>query len=296
MTRKVLGRGLSALLSETTTNSSEELREVEIDLIEPNNLQPRTRFDEKQLEELAQSVKENGIVQPILVRKINGGRYQIVAGERRWRAAQRAGLHNIPAVIRDVADDKMLELALIENIQRQELNAIEEAQAYKRLIDTLGLTQETVAQRVGRDRTFVTNYLRLLRLPEDIQQLVEENQISMGHARALLGLDDFDKQRDLARAIVEKGLSVRETERTIKRIINNEKPTRDGVERVEETNANIRLVEGKLRRRYSTQVRILPNQQSDGGRIEFHYYNDADLHRIYELLNPPLKMGDEVEV
>jgi ParB family chromosome partitioning protein len=285
MTRKVLGRGLSALLSETTTNSSEELKEVEIDLIEPNNLQPRTRFDEKQLEELAQSIKENGIVQPILVRKINAGRYQIVAGERRWRAAQRAGLHRIPMIVRDVADDKMLELALIENIQRQELNAIEEAQAYKRLIDTLGLTQEIVAQRVGRDRTFVTNYLRLLRLPEDIQKLVEENQISMGHARALLGLDDVDKQRDLAQAVIEKNLSVRETERTIKKIINNEKPTQDKEQKVEVIDANVRLAEEKLRRRFGTQVKILPNQQGHGGRVEFHYYNDADLSRIYELLN-----------
>src|SRR4028119_1655935 len=221
MTRKVLGRGLSALLSETPATVNEELREVDIDLIEPNNVQPRTRFDETQLEELAQSIKTNGVVQPILVRKTGGGRYQIVAGERRWRAAQRAGLQRIPSVIRDVPDDKMLELALIENIQRQELNAIEEAYAYKRLIETLGLTQETVAQRVGRDRTFVTNYLRLLRLPEDIQQLVEENKISMGHARALLGIDDPDKQRELALSIVEQNLSVRETERAIKRIIAN---------------------------------------------------------------------------
>jgi ParB family chromosome partitioning protein len=287
MTRKVLGRGLSALLTETAANSSEELREVEIDLIEPNNLQPRTRFDERQLEELGQSIKENGIVQPILVRKINTGRYEIVAGERRWRAAQRVGLHRVPVIVRDVADDKMLELALIENIQRQELNAIEEAQAYKRLIDTLGLTQETVAQRVGRDRTFITNYLRLLRLPEDIQRLVEENQISMGHARALLGLDDLEKQRSLAKAIIEKNLSVRETERTIKKIINNEKPVEDQAGKVEVMDANMRLAEGKLRRRFNTQVRIIPNQQGEGGRIEFHYYNNDDLNRIYELLNIP---------
>jgi ParB family chromosome partitioning protein len=284
MTRKVLGRGLSALLSETAINSNEELKEVEIDLIEPNNLQPRTKFHERQLEELAQSIKENGIVQPILIRKINGSRYQIVAGERRWRAAQQAGLQRIPAIVRDVADDKMLELALIENIQRQELNAIEEAQAYKRLIDTLGLTQEVVAQRVGRDRTFVTNYLRLLRLPEDIQALVEENKISMGHARALLGLDDPEKQRNLARTVVEKSLSVRETERTIKKIINNEQPAQGEGKKVT-IDSNIRLAEAKLRRRFSTQVRILPDQQGNGGRIEFHYYNDLDLKRIYELLN-----------
>ncbi|HLL71249.1 MAG TPA: ParB/RepB/Spo0J family partition protein, partial [Pyrinomonadaceae bacterium] len=200
---------MSALLSETSpvATANEELREVDIDLIEPNNVQPRTRFDETQLEELAQSIRANGVVQPILVRKANGGRYQIVAGERRWRAAQRAGLQRIPSVIRVVPDDKMLELALIENIQRQELNAIEEAYAYKRLIETFNLTQETVAQRVGRDRTFVTNYLRLLRLPEDIQLLVEENKLSMGHARALLGIDDADKQRQIARNIIDRNLS-----------------------------------------------------------------------------------------
>jgi ParB family chromosome partitioning protein len=291
MTRKVLGRGLSALLSEVSTTSSEELREIDIDLIEPNNLQPRTRFDEQQLEDLAQSIRENGIVQPILVRRLGGGQYQIVAGERRWRAAQRASLQQIPAVVRDVPDDKMLELALIENIQRQELNAIEEAYAYKRLIDNLGLTQETVAQRVGRDRTFVTNYLRLLRLPEDIQRLVEESKISMGHARALLSIDDSNKQRELAQSIVEKGLSVRETERTIKRLINGTK-VQEEASSAEVIDANVRLAETKLRRRFSTQVRILPNQQGEGGKIEFYYYNNNDLNRIFDLLNNSMKEPD----
>jgi ParB family chromosome partitioning protein len=284
MTRKVLGRGLSALLSETTTSQvSEDLKEIDIDLIEPNNLQPRTRFDEAQLEELAQSIKANGIVQPILVRRIGGEKYQIVAGERRWRAAQRAGLQKVPAVIREVPDDRMLELALIENIQRQELNAIEEAHAYKRLIETLGLTQETVAQRVGRDRTFVTNYLRLLRLPEDIQQLVEENKISMGHARALLGIDDVDKQRELALSIVEHNLSVRETERAIKRVIANNEQQEEVVP-VKVTDPNYRAAEDKLRRRFGTKVRILPSSSGTGGKIEIQYYNDQDLQRLYEQL------------
>src|ERR1041384_5911492 len=174
MTRRVLGRGLSALLSDKPAITNEEFTEIDIDLIEPNHLQPRTRFDDAQLDELAQSIKENGVVQPILARRVAGGRYQIVAGERRWRAAQRAGIQRIPALVREIPEDKMLELALIENIQRQELNAIEEAYAYKRLIETLGLTQEAVAQRVGRDRTFITNYLRLLRLPEDIQSLLKQ--------------------------------------------------------------------------------------------------------------------------
>jgi ParB family chromosome partitioning protein len=284
MTRKVLGRGLSALLTEASSSNNEELKDIQVDLIEPNNLQPRTSFDDQHLEELSQSIKENGIVQPILVRRTAGAKYQIVAGERRWRAAQRAGLHTVPAVIREVADEKMLELALIENIQRQELNAIEEASAYKKLIDTLGLTQETVAQRVGRDRTFVTNYLRLLRLPEDIQRLVEESKISMGHARALLGIDDPSKQREIAKSIIEKGLSVRETERTIKRLINREDKVQEGKSALI-IDANIKAAETKLRRRFSTQVKIAPNQQGEGGKIEFHYYNDADLQRIFSLLN-----------
>ena len=282
MTRKVLGRGLSALLSETTPQVSEDLKEIDIDLIEPNNFQPRTRFDEAQLEELAQSIKANGIVQPVLVRRLWGEKYQLVAGERRWRAAQRAGLQKVPAVIREVPDDRMLELALIENIQRQELNAIEEAHAYKRLIETLGLTQETVAQRVGRDRTFVTNYLRLLRLPEDIQRLVEENKISMGHARALLGIDDIDKQRALALNIVEQNLSVRETERAIKRIIANNEQV--DVVPVKAEDPHYRAAEDKLRRRFGTKVRILPNINGTGGKIEIQYYNDQDLQRLYEQL------------
>lgn len=277
---------MSALLSETPATTSEELREVDIDLIEPNNVQPRTRFDETQLDELAQSIKTNGVVQPILVRRTNGGRYQIVAGERRWRAAQRAGLQRIPSVIRDVPDDKMLELALIENIQRQELNAIEEAYAYKRLIETFNLTQETVAQRVGRDRTFVTNYLRLLRLPEDIQLLVEENKLSMGHARALLGIDDADKQREIARGIIDRNLSVRDTERTVKRVVagGSSNPTAASTPSERGGDANIRAAESKLRRRLGTQVHILPNQSGEGGKIEVQYYNDADLQRVYEQL------------
>ncbi len=287
---------MSALLSETPSTANEELREVDIDLIEPNNVQPRTRFDETQLEELAQSIKTNGVVQPILVRKTGGGRYQIVAGERRWRAAQRAGLQRIPSVIRDVPDDKMLELALIENIQRQELNAIEEAYAYKRLIETFNLTQETVAQRVGRDRTFVTNYLRLLRLPEDIQLLVEENKLSMGHARALLGIDDADKQREIARGIIDRNLSVRDTERTVKRVVagGDSNPVVAPAPSERGGDANTRAAESKLRRRLGTQVHILPNQSGEGGKIEVQYYNETDLQRVYELIMGAQSAADSI--
>lgn len=284
MTRRALGRGLSALLSDKPATINEEFTEIDIDLIEANHLQPRTRFDESQLEELAQSIKQNGVVQPILARRIENGQYQIVAGERRWRAAQRAGLQRIPAVVRDIPDEKMLELALIENIQRQELNAIEEAYAYKRLIETLGLTQEAVAQRVGRDRTFITNYLRLLRLPEDIQQLVEDNKISMGHARALLGVDDLEIQRKIAHNIVSQSLSVRETEKAVKRVVEGKSIGETSTQTLRQDEANIRAAEDRLRRRLGTQVRVVPNTKGSGGKVELHYYNDNDLNRLYELL------------
>lgn len=287
MTRRVLGRGLSALLSDSPATPSEEMIEVDIDFIEPNSLQPRTNFDEERLENLAQSIRSNGIIQPLVIRRQDGGRYQLIAGERRWRAAQRAGLQRVPAIVRDIPEDKILELALIENIQRQELNAIEEAQAYKRLIETLGLTQEVVAQRVGRDRTFITNYLRLLRLPEDIQRLVEQEKLSMGHARALLGVDDPDVQRRVARNIVEQGMSVRDTERAIKRIINGANPAEAAVRTAApRQDANVKAAESKLRRRFGTQVRISVSQSGEGGKIEIEYYSQKDLQRLYELLMP----------
>jgi ParB family chromosome partitioning protein len=275
---------LSALLSDLPATASEELLDVEIDHIEPNALQPRTNFDEEQLENLAQSIRSNGVIQPLLIRRLGENRYQLVAGERRWRAAQKAGLQRIPAVVRDIPDDKILELALIENIQRQELNAIEEAHAYKRLIETLGLTQEMVAQRVGRDRTFITNYLRLLRLPDDIQRLVEQEKISMGHARALLGVDDPQIQRKVAQNIISQSLSVRDTERAIKKIIGGVTPQAATAKGVVQDDANIRAAENKLRRRIGSQVRIVSNQNGEGGKIEIEYYSDNDLHRIYQLI------------
>jgi ParB family transcriptional regulator, chromosome partitioning protein len=255
--------------------------EIDLDLIEPNNFQPRTSFDEERLEQLAQSIRVNGIIQPLLVRRLSPDRYQLVAGERRWRAAQRAGLHRVPCVVKEIPEDKMLELALIENIQRQELNAIEEAQAYKRLIETLGLTQEMVAQRVGRDRTFITNYLRLLRLPEDIQRMVETEQLSMGHARALLGVNEPEIQRRLAKEVSEKGLSVRQTERAIKRIVEGEET--ETVTTIRE-DPNFKAAEDKLRRKLSSKVHILINQKSKGGKIEIEFFDDNDLNRIYEII------------
>ena len=275
---------MSALLSDRPSTANEEMIEIDTDLIEPNTLQPRTNFDEERLEELAQSIKSNGVIQPLLVRRLNGERYQLVAGERRWRAAQRAGLLRVPCVVREIPEDKILELALIENIQRQELNAIEEAHAYKRLIETLGLTQEMVAQRVGRDRTFITNYLRLLRLPEDIQQLVERDKLSMGHARALLGIDDPEIQRKVAKNVTEHGLSVRETERTIKRLINRESAALSSVTVVAKEDANVKAAENKLRRKLSSKVRIVMDQTNVSGKIEIEFFDQNDLSRIYDLI------------
>jgi ParB family chromosome partitioning protein len=289
MARRALGRGLSALLSDTAATPNEDLLEIHIELIDPSPSQPRSNFDEARLDELAQSIRSNGIVQPLLVRR-HGMRYQLVAGERRWRAAQRAGLDRVPAVVRDIPDDKLLELALVENIQRQELNAIEEANAYRRLIEAHGLTQETVAQRVGRDRSFITNYLRLLRLPVDIQTLLEEEKISTGHARALLGVTEIDIQRRVARQIVDQSLSVRETEKAIKRIIAGASPAAATVRTTKPIDANARAAETKLRRRLGTQVRIRPNQKGDGGKIEIEYYNDSDLDRLYNLLVSPQEL------
>lgn len=282
MNKRPLGRGLSALIStDSQPADSDEIRELEIDLIRPGHQQPRTTFDQARLEELAQSIRTSGIIQPLLVRP-RGGLFELVAGERRWRAAQLAGLARIPAIIREIPDEKLLELALIENIQRQELNPIEEANAYKRLIESLNLTQEEVAQRVGRDRTFITNYLRVLKLPSEIQLLLESEKLSFGHARALLGLADVILQRRYAQKIVKHSWSVRETERRIKHA-SEEKPL--AAKRIpRDEDPNVRAAEAKLRRRLGTQVRIVPAKAGSAGRIEVEYYTAADLDRLYSII------------
>lgn len=282
MTRKALGRGLGALLSaEGTATATDYTNEISVDLIDPSTVQPRTVFDDAKLAELARSISANGVVQPLLVRR-KGIRYELIAGERRWRAAQLAGLTRIPAVVRNVPDDKVLELALIENIQREDLNPIEEARAYKKLIETLGLTQETVAERVGRDRSYVTNYLRLLKLPDDLQELLQVGRLSTGHARALLGSDHLDVQRRLARKIIEQDLSVRATERLVKQTM-EARPTR-ATAKAEGGDANVRAAESKLRRKFGTQVRIVQSGREQTGRIELEFYDQGDLDRLYRLL------------
>ena len=285
MTRRALGRGLSALLpSETDIPGEQGALGINIDLIDPSPAQPRSYFDEQRLEELANSIRENGIVQPLLLRR-SGNRFELVAGERRWRAAQRAGLETVPAVVRDIPDEKLLELALIENIQREDLNAIEEAQAYQRLIDTIGLTQEALAGRIGRDRSYITNYLRLLRLPDDLQLLVQEGALTTGHARTLLGTDSVDLQRLIAARIIETGLSVRQTEIAIRQSGRKPGITTKKNSVVAPNDPNVRAAETHLRRKLGTQVRIVADRKSSGGgRIEIDYYSENDLNRIYSLL------------
>ncbi len=285
MARKALGRGLSALITEDTNTNAESTGalELDIDLITPNPEQPRTRFAEENLEELAQSIRANGIVQPIIVRKKNG-RYEIVAGERRWRASQRAGLQRIPAVVKEVSDEKLLELALIENIQRQELNAMEEARAYRKLVDTIGLTQEMIAEQVGKDRTLVATSLRLLKLPGDIQKLIEDQKLSAGHGRALLMAGDPDSQRRIARKVIEMSLSVRETEKVVKRTERGDKTTVAEKAVKPKLDANLKAAETKLRRHLGTSVHIAPNGKGTGGKIHIEYYGESDLDRIYELI------------
>ncbi len=284
MARQVLGRGLSALLGEEPAKTAvEELSELDLDLIEPNAEQPRTRFTEENLEELTQSIRANGIVQPIVVRR-KGSRFEIVAGERRWRAAQRAGLQKIQAVVKNVSDDKLLELALIENIQRQELNPIEEARAYKNLISSVGLTQELVAERVGKNRTVITTSLRLLKLPEEIQKLIEEGKLSAGHGRALLMIDDLESQKRIAATIIEMSLSVREAEKAVKRLTRPKTEVVENKEVVPAVDANVKAAETKLRRFLGTNVQIQPDGKNTGGKIVIEYYGEMDLDRIYNTI------------
>jgi ParB family transcriptional regulator, chromosome partitioning protein len=286
MNRKALGRGLGALLSsDQTIDLGAEPSEVDLDSIVPGPMQPRTHFDEVSLESLAESIRSHGIVQPLLVRRRENG-YELIAGERRWRAAKLAGLARVPVVVKEVPDQSLLEIALIENIQRENLNPIEEAQAYKKLIETVGLTQEALALRVGRDRSYITNYLRLLRLPDDLQQLVIEGRLSTGHARTLLGLSHVDLQRRIARQVIDQGLSVRATEQLVHKAI-EEKPRPSASAQPDDP--NVRAAETKLRRALGTQVKIQMSGEGKG-KIEISFFNAQDLDRIYNLLSAPSRV------
>ena len=283
MNRKALGRGLGALLSsDRTVDLRDEPYEVEIELVDAGSMQPRIYFDPVSLQGLADSIRNHGIVQPLIVRR-RGERYELIAGERRWRAAKLAGLRRVPIIVKEVPDEDLLEIALIENVQREDLNPIEEAHAYRKLIDTVGLTQEALAGRLGRDRSYITNYLRLLRLPEDIQQFVKEGKLSTGHARTLLGLQHVDLQRRIARRVIERDLSVRSTESLVKTLIEG-----TGSKRLsppaKPNDANLRAAETKLRRALGTQVKIVQRANSDQGKLEINFFNHDDLDRIFTII------------
>ena len=286
MARQPLGRGLGALIGESisaATATSEASSEIDIDLIDPNPEQPRHRFDSGELEALAASIRANGIVQPIVVRP-HAGRYQIVAGERRWRAAQQAGLRRAPVVVKDIPDDKLLELALVENIQRQELNPIEEANAYRKLIENIGLTQEQVAERIGKERSLIATTMRLLKLPNEVQSHIAEGKLSLSHGRALLMSDDPKIQRVVAQLAIDKDLSVRDTERAVKRLKTGAEKAEVAKRSIILKDANMRAAETRLSRFLSTNVKINPGGKGKGGKIEIEYYGPDDLTRVFDLL------------
>jgi len=281
--RKALGRGLNALLGASDLDGdADQLREIDIDRILPNSHQPRKNFDEASLNELADSIREHGVVQPIVVRALEDGFFQLVAGERRWRAAQRAGLLRIPAVIREASEHASLEIALIENLQREDLNPIEEAQAYERLITEFGTTQEEVARRVGKNRTTVSNMLRLLRLPPEVQQWLRENRLTTGHAKALLSLSDLNAILDSARRIIQGEFSVRQAEMLVSRHSKGATDASGNGSTVVDPNvkAAIHVLEQVL----GTKVTV---QESGGkGKIEIHFFSFEEMNRLYEgLLN-----------
>src|SRR5438552_4090019 len=282
MPRNALGKGLEALIpgaaTETMDGTRASTRDIPVDRIAPNPFQPRSRFDETSLKELADSIKATGILQPVLLRRGPDGGYQLVAGERRLRAAQYAGLEAIPAVIREVDDREMLELAIVENVQREDLNPIDEAKGYQTLATRLQLTHDDISTRVGKHRTAVTNALRLLGLPVEVQDMVSRGTISAGHARALLGLESAGDQLATARYIQSKGFSVRRTDALI-----NRKLRRRSVRTKSARPVEITEVENKLQQRFATRVTVRTGRK--GGSVEFEYYSREDLERLLEAWN-----------
>jgi ParB family chromosome partitioning protein len=286
--RKALGKGLSALLpSRTSTTaaaaaqpapSRETVAHIPISGIDPNPLQPRTIFDAARIQELANSIEANGIIQPLIVRR-KGERYELIAGERRLRAAKIAGLDDVPAVVQDYADNRLLEIALVENIQREDLNPIETAQALERLAREMNLSHEEIASRTGKDRSTITNLIRLLRLPEGVQLLLAERRLLMGHARAILGLATPELQLQLAEKTAAQGLSVRQVERTVQKV--NE--TRDPDEKALHQDANVKAAIAELESTLGTRVRIV-EKSDQRGRIEIEYYSQEELNRLYEFI------------
>ena len=289
--RPALGKGLSALIPDVADalSTPRALLDVDIDLLEPNHYQPRGQMDDERLEDLARSIRANGVIQPIVVRKLaNTGtgrdRYQIIAGERRWRAAQRAQLTKVPIVIKDITSgdkQRMLEMALIENIQREDLNPMEAAAGYQRLVDEFHLKQDDIARQVGKDRATVANYLRLLKLPDEVRANVASGELSMGHARAIVALPTDSDQRRLARDVVSRGLSVRETEALVKGELGRIGPEAEKKPAVKK-DVHVRAAEDQLRLSLGTPVEI--KRRGKGGTIAITYTNETELQRLYEYL------------
>jgi ParB family chromosome partitioning protein len=276
MKRPALGRGLSALIPGGSPTERKGVIMLGIEELKPDRGQPRRYFDEQHIVELAESIRAKGLLLPLLVRR-DGDGYVIVAGERRWRAAQRAGLRELPCIVREVSEPEAFELALIENIQREDLNAIEEAQAYQRLIEYHGLTQEELAQRVGKDRSTIANALRLLRLPEQIKLAMSSGALSMGHARALLALGDETDLRRAAEKVIDEGLSVREVEQLVQRLKGKKVVQKD---RVRDGSVQLRHVVEKLQRKLGAKVAL--RDRDGAGTVEIRYHSHAELDRILQ--------------
>ena len=280
-----LGRGLDALFADNSVeeNSSASAVKLSLNEIEPNKDQPRKTFDEKALSELADSIAQHGVIQPLLVRPMPDGSYQLVAGERRWRAARRAGLSEVPIVIREMSDSEMMELALIENLQREDLNPIEEAEGLQQLIHTYGLTQETAAARVGRSRPAIANALRLLSLPTPILELTRDGKISAGHARALLSLNDEEKMVEIADQILKKEISVREVERLAKAAAKEKKQPENHPLRRDTFYDEVELA---LTNSLGRRIKVNLNKKENRGTIEIEFFDQNDLTDLSRLLDP----------
>ena len=274
-----LGKGLGALIpDEEVVEEKDSIDLIDINRIKPNSKQPRKNFDEEKISNLAKSIKDNGIIQPLVLKEC-GNDYEIIAGERRWRAAKLAGIKSIPAVIMELTDQKVLEVSLIENIQREDLNPIEEALAFKRLIKEFSITQEDVSKVIGRSRTAITNTMRLLNLDKRVQQYLIEGVISEGHGRALLSLDNKNTQYEMAIRVIDNKLSVRETERLVRDILNPK--VKEPI--VEEENIYIKELQSRISEHFGTKVSI-KTKKDNKGKIEIEYYSPEELDRILELL------------
>jgi len=277
--KKGLGRGLQALIPEYDNETDKNIENLSILDIEPNPYQPRKHFNDESLKELSESIKEHGIIQPIIVRKLKNS-FEIVAGERRWRASKMAGLKEIPAIIKEFDDQQVMEIALIENLQREDINPIDEAKAYKALIEKFNLTQEEISKRVGKSRSAIANSIRLLNLDERVQNMVLKGEITNGHAKVILSLQDKDKQYVVANKIQEKNLNVRETEKLIKTMFEEKKITNKNMK---EKDSYAKDLEDDLCSYFGTKVRIIKNSDNKG-KIQIEYYNNEDLIRIIDLI------------